>query len=372
MVKGKPRKNDFIVIPSLKNPRVVVPFNNKEITKKINLYKPHGKMGRIYKSIITLGDSFLVKSGIPLISKIRPLRYTDLLENIMSVCKQIFKKNSIQFSIYVGTPGKHQKLVLEISDEFGEKLGYAKIGFNKETVKLIENEIKALNILEKDLGFSNTPKALYCFSGKGVSFSIQKPVDSFYSDNGQLNDIHINFLYNLYSKTYSVDCSEIFIDNIENNLSNLSECINGEILKVLNDATNYIKGNTDTLQYTAVHGDFAPWNIFHSTDKIYVIDWEYFDDKGLIYEDLLHYILQYEILVKKHIEAVSLIKLIFENRHINKYSYLVNNVNVKDYLILYLLKMIIYQIQVDGLNKTNLLENRLVQIRIKMLKELLK
>ena len=49
------------------------------------------------------------------------------------------------------------------------------------------------------------------------------------------------------------------------------------------------------------HGDFSPWNIFHTPDgSLRAIDWEYGTPVGLPYLDLIYYILQVARLIYGH------------------------------------------------------------------------
>jgi thiamine kinase-like enzyme len=53
------------------------------------------------------------------------------------------------------------------------------------------------------------------------------------------------------------------------------------------------------LSKALVHGDFAMWNLRHTSNGLYAIDWEWADDKGVSGIDLVHALRQEAIMVRK-------------------------------------------------------------------------
>lgn len=66
---------------------------------------------------------------------------------------------------------------------------------------------------------------------------------------------------------------------------------------------------------TMSHGDFTPWNMLHSPEKLFVYDWELYRDDAPALYDVFHFIFQREILMHQssHSQIKKVIKQTFSN-----------------------------------------------------------
>ena len=88
---------------------------------------------------------------------------------------------------------------------------------------------------------------------------------------------------------------------------------------------------SEELKLVYEHGDFAPWNIMICNNRIRMFDFEYFEENGIEYFDMIKYYFQIENLLKKTKNSM-IIKIILSKLNCNYKN---------EILMLFLLKEII-------------------------------
>ena len=149
-------KGDFLFISftNADGKRWVIPQQN--MVTAMNLYQPSSWKGK------------LVKQFLPLLHKISFLRrnlgmqhhHYELCYLLKQELSHLFNCESIEFSLFSGTPSLHQKITIQLS--IGHTiLGYCKVS-NKQNIKAIfKYEQKVLDTLMKK-GVKQIPACLYC------------------------------------------------------------------------------------------------------------------------------------------------------------------------------------------------------------------
>ncbi len=111
------------------------------------------------------------------------------------------------------------------------------------------------------------------------------------------------------------------------------------------------------------HGDFTPWNMYHSTMGLKVYDWEMAKDQMPQLFDLFHYHFQTGVLVNQYSYA-QIKKAIFTTCAAPKINAIISkfHLDVNDYLRLYILKAAsIYFVEFQGQKKLNIQNNWLAK-----------
>jgi hypothetical protein len=143
-VKAKNSTDPFLVLPSLKAPRIVVPVSRFKIYRQA--FRVHNTAS-LKNRVMKIG----LKYGYPLTRHwhdriVFPTpAFTDFL---IELNRRLQHPEKLFPGIYVGTPGKNQKMTWQLMTARGEVVGYAKIGDTPESVKFIENEYNVCQQLD--------------------------------------------------------------------------------------------------------------------------------------------------------------------------------------------------------------------------------
>lgn len=244
----------------------------------------------------------LLKLLLPLIHRISWLRDILKIEKVecpLDVCVQnyinnLFDKKHVDFSIFMGTPCKNQKITIQISE--GKKiLGYCKLTKSKEIFYLFKKEINILTVL-RTKGIQQIP---YCidsvFLANGYYTFVQsttKTLNSYSSSKFSVK--HISFLKELKCATLQeVNYKDTDFYKYIHDLLMHKECFTqseNELLKLLiNRVDNYYGGK---VEFCNAHSDFTPWNTYIEKEKLFVFDFEYALSTCPPYMDAVHFVSQ--------------------------------------------------------------------------------
>lgn len=313
-----------------------IPLVNKEIVyNSLEFYNPNYLKGKIYKKfirmMITIFNSkffinkfynLSIKKDIELeLSKVKGYKYCCICEREDNINKDY---------------------ILQLMNEKGEKLAYAKYPSSLNRSKFVVNEVNNLNYINSlNLKTAKVPKLILYDENKKIY--IQSTYDNLKKDNGKLTYRHIEFLSELYNKTkkqYLFKESKIY-----NSLINISEKtkdkniinISKKILEVL---------NLDTINCCYCHGDFYPPNVKYNKDFLFVYDWECAKEK-FVYYDIYHYILNQNILSNKKDKKI-LIENVLNNKLIDQYEKNINqNKNIRIYMLILYLYELLYEFYIN-------------------------
>jgi len=298
---GNQRDKNEINFSYINNPdgsiRWMFPSNCKK-PHFLNLFNSSGFRSTCIRQLFKLG--WKVGLSRPLTSG----RFSLFAKSNLPI-NQYLKKNSSNWSLFTGTVGPNRKIVLELNDGTRTHT-YIKIPISEASEQLISNESLQLNSLSTiDLQHSEVPDCKR--NGKGLELSNIKPLKP--KDGLQLTALHLKALQELYTATSS---SKHPIDRqfktIHKNLDQLKSTpvsnlqLNEErlqsMLKTLDNLYKSLKSKRNWVT-GLTHGDFTPWNMFLSKDKIHIYDWELANQKMPILYDVFHFIFQSGVLIKR-------------------------------------------------------------------------
>ncbi|MEH6457489.1 MAG: hypothetical protein V7749_14260 [Cocleimonas sp.] len=213
------------------------------------------------------------------------------------------------WSLFGGTPGVDRKAVLALYSN-GQVNMFVKVPISATSDILIENESKNLEQmaginLEKyiipDSKYINRCLILSNLNDKGVK------------STSKLDEVHYNALNELYEKTLKVTTLTEYLkllslDSLFESIGDISlahSCIDAyKVQSIVTSAISYIRYlkrefGTHQVTLTYAHMDFTPWNSFVLGDELRVIDFEFFEKEISIGYDLIHFIVQYDIMCDK-------------------------------------------------------------------------
>lgn len=360
----------YLAIPNIKNVRWLVPLNDK-VNKKnsILLYQPSTIKGKVLKELYLRVPFAIIKcilkKNIINLNRINILNNKKLFEN------KIFYNEEVYYSFFLGTEGAHCKITVQISDK-NKPIMYLKVTDKFEIVELFNNEEKILSLLNNTTLNNEIPNIitntkynqLYCFAS-----STTKTIKSNYRNN--LSREHVDFLVNLYLSTKNklIDEESIYYKST-NILLDKYMTQNKESMWIKDAFQNSFENIKMMKVHLGVcHRDFTFWNCYFNDNKIFVFDWEYATNDYPPYFDVLHFIIQKKILEGESCEKIY--ESIIENSFIYEYAKRidVSFKNIKDFIILYLIDiLLLYEFRAKEFSTSDLLNK---ERRLKMLKYVL-
>ncbi len=245
-----------------------------ELSTALQLYQPGGAKGKLLKSLF------------PYLHWLKPVRAllhasserVALRTDIRLMLEDVFGHNEFGFSMFGGTPSVHQKITLQVSD--GKKiLGYCKLTDSEAIRKLFLHEKALLDTLH-EAGLEGIPRCIGCSTlSDGTSFFVQSTVKTSRSFSPYLwTPLHEAFLKRMSELTImsvKFEKSDLGISllALKTNIARIPSGMRQVIEPVLDDILKEYTGNT--MEYSAFHADFTPWNMFIENEGLFVFDWEY-------------------------------------------------------------------------------------------------
>ena len=279
----------------------------------LNLYNTNTIKGKIYKVVMHI--AFFLRLQKYFVSGSIDYSLNQDLSLLLD------KLKIVSFSIFTGTPGNNRKIVIELNDG-KQTLWFMKIPVSKSSKELVEQENKILNILSKHVfQYIIIPK-VYLFDGEKLIISNIKPTEKVISTTKFLiqheNALKELFLLKMQKKTlrdtqYFTNSKIVFAELEEQLLIHQDHDLFYQIknIKLYSDVLYNILIKKEIVCSLA-HGDFTPWNIFITPEKLYIYDWELAQDQMPLFFDFFHYIFQSEVLIN-HRDYSSLKEIIAIN-----------------------------------------------------------
>jgi len=258
--------NIYIVLPTRKNPKVYLAIDGANVKfNSFKLYNPFSKKAKILKFFAFLYPKFNI------IKKEK----TDFIKYIEKLLQQ-----NLTVSTYISTD--KDKAIIQLQTD-SKIIGYMKVGLTSRGNKRVENEIRAIEILQKINPIEIIKKGVY----RGHQFVITKNIDG-HIGNIQENDLN-NILSSLKRNKMIPLKDHPRVKNIYVELKKLN------LQKFLAYYESLNLNGYAMLVFE--HGDFAPWNIMKQKSGYKLFDLEYFVEDGLEYFDLIKYHYQISILL---------------------------------------------------------------------------
>lgn len=203
-------------------------------------------------------------------------------------------------AIYAGILGAHQKVVLFKEEENHQ---FTKLPIGSLSYESLSNELSSFAALSNKPISSFMPS--YKKNGDGLSISMISGVknNKFYFSN-----LHGDFINEMHA-TYSCTNESSLLSEARSFFLNTANFHNTKFENLQLEAKTYFRENIIKYDASRAHGDFTPWNVVKSKNRIYAIDWEMSLKSAPLYFDVFHYIIYSSVLVD-HYSFDSLMKRI--------------------------------------------------------------
>lgn len=290
------KKNDtFYFVP---NPDSTIRWIYPKSLKKpsfLSFYSTSSTRAKILASIFRLSFYFRLNKKIEL----------EVFKD--SIIDRIIKQyKDFNYSIFTGTIGINRKAIIELNQNNSTKY-FVKVALTEQSKDLINNEKEILNELNKYQYQSLTIPKIVESDENYITIDNIAPKNQ--TQSSTLNEIHLNALDEIYSKT--IDNKSIknstYFEIIKENIAELSNrSLNKNFDKnkiqilIKNMKTILESLNTEKeISFAYGHNDFTPWNMFVENNHLYLFDWELAKKDIVLLYDFFHFIFQSQILISK-------------------------------------------------------------------------
>jgi hypothetical protein len=215
--------------------------------------------------------------------------------------RELLPDERLSFAISLGTPGPHQKPVVEISGSDRGVIGYLKIGSDSASESLVRNEASTLRNLQRfHFKTFGVPRVLWTGSWGGHSYCFQSaPEGPSEKQSAKINDKYIDLLMeiSLLGRKSERWESSRFWNGAVGAISTIASPYYRHLAERAAAAVTARLGSHE-VPFHLCHGDFAPWNIKQSRGAPYLYDWECADEQGSPGWDLFNFITEKRLLLE--------------------------------------------------------------------------
>ena len=295
----------FRILPRSSRPRILVPFDNPMACRSGLCQYNDGmtRRSRVAKAVLAQGMRLRpVQRMFPdqiVVATERGRRgelEAALLEHRV---RRLMGRHDLQFSISFGKPRPNRKPVLQALTPEGAVVGYAKVGWNELTGRLVRNEAAILEALaSRRVHAVQVPRLLFHERWRGLEISGTTPLPHKLALGAARRDPPVVALRALIeafglSRRRLSDCEywRQIRQRIRELATNEPQNSTRRRLALVADSLNQRRG---ALSITSgfVHGDWAPWNMSGFHDRLLIWDWERAALDAPIGLDLVHFAFQ--------------------------------------------------------------------------------
>ena len=212
--------------------------------------------------------------------------------NVAAYLGKVLDRDMV-LSLRIGPPRANRKPVLELLSPGGELIGFAKVGITGLTRELVRAEVAALDVLATSgLTRLEVPRLLHHGQWREHEVMVQAPL------SGSGRTVPQAMLTSAMAELATV--GEVTIERAgqtrywQRLRSRLEACgaqkQAAALLQIMADLQP--TADATSLAFGSWHGDWTPWNMAFSGERVLVWDWERFESGVPIGYDSVHYQLQ--------------------------------------------------------------------------------
>jgi hypothetical protein len=286
-------ERDFILLPSGRHPRLLVPAGRRASAAAVRRYGEPGSVkawaASRALSLALAGGGAAVGLGGRL--RVRTSPGTDTIEEYLSAVLG----HDVLVSTHLGAARANAKPVLQLLTARGQTTGFAKISVNQLTRDLIRNERVALDTLTAEpLPRLTVPRVLHHGQWQGRAVLVMSALPVWRRRKalspGQLSAAMAE-LAAVGGRSRGPLAGSTFLARLHARLDTAPASPARAALGTALDTLSVAAAGAE-LDFGAWHGDWTGWNMACTADGLLVWDWERFRRGVPVGFDALHYSLQ--------------------------------------------------------------------------------
>lgn len=289
-------RGELIVLPGLRQPRLLVPAGRRSAAAAVRRYGEPGSAkarlaARTLAAVLASGlGKYLLRDRLSVVAPDGTSTIETYLSNALG--------QPVQLSIHLGAARANRKPVLQLLTPGGATIGFAKIGVNRLTTDLVRAERGALDRLgSAGLTTLRAPRVLHHGSWHDLEVLVLSPLPVWARRRplraGQLAAA-MTELAGVAGVQRRPLTASAYLDGLIGRLDPADEAGDtGAIRLALRQLASQA---ADTqIGFGAWHGDWTPWNMASTADGLLLWDWERFTVGVPVGFDALHYWLQTQV-----------------------------------------------------------------------------
>jgi len=306
------RERDFVVLPSGRRPRLLVPSGRRASAAAVRRYGEPGSVTAWAGSralalalaaggaSVGLGGRLRVSADPPAGTPDPPAGTADLPAGTIEAYLRSVLGYEVLISTHLGAARANRKPVLQLLTTRGETAGFAKVSVNPLTRDLIRAERAALDTLAaEDFRELTVPRVLHHGQWQGREVLILNALPVWRRRKalrpGQLTAA-MTEVAAVGGRSRGPLAGSDYLARLQGRLE-ASQA--GPDRAALSDALDTLAAAGTELSFGAWHGDWTGWNMASTADGLLVWDWERFDLGVPAGFDFLHYRLQSDVVRRR-------------------------------------------------------------------------
>jgi hypothetical protein len=282
----------LLVLPGWNRPRLLVPSERRAASAALCRY---GQPGSARARLGTRLLAAAIGAGLGSLLRDRLVVHAPYGAPTIEAYLAAALDQPVLVSTHLGTARANRKPVLQLLTSRGETVGFAKIGVNALTRRLVQAEHAALTRLAASpLGIVRTPRVLSLGDWGQHQVLVLSPLPVWLRRRslrpGQLSAAMTAVATSAGVRRIALADSE-YLRRLHRQLSAAAPGTDQEALSGLLPQLAERAGDR-VLSFGCSHGDWTQWNMASTSGGLLVWDWERFTDDAPIGFDALHYWLQ--------------------------------------------------------------------------------
>jgi hypothetical protein len=291
-----PVTSDFLVLPGLSRPRLLVPAGRRPAAAAVRRY---GEPGSRRTLLATRGLALLLRAGLggAVLRDRLTLRLPAGTPTIETYLREQLGE-PVRVSMHLGAARANRKPVLQLLTPAGETVGFAKIGVNDLTSELVQAEQAALTRLGRAaLTSLAVPAVLHSGRWAELDVLVLSPLAAW----RRRTPLTAGALARAMAEVAAVGglarqplAASDYWQRLGTRLAGLDDTAQRTALQAAAALIGSAAGRQE-LSFGAWHGDWTPWNMASTRDGLQVWDWERFCDGVPVGFDAAHHWLQEQV-----------------------------------------------------------------------------
>ena len=280
----------FAVVPTVERARFLLPLGSSRVAAAAvlaynALRPPKVRASRAATGVIArLG--LLEAYGMPVLTVHPPAGVAATEVLLTAHLAALLERPKLHAAIGVRPPDPHHKPTLQLFDERGVPVGYAKVGWNDATRAMVRTEARALQELPAPSGgFPRVPRLLLATEWQDRQVAIIEPMPPGVRRLARADEPRLSAMRAVAAST-GITVQEVRASSYLARLRDRAQGADPRI-SVAIDAVAARDGSV-RVEFGRWHGDWVPWNLAQHRDELFAWDWENTADDVPVGFDLAH------------------------------------------------------------------------------------